>query len=62
MEQKNCGNAYRKYVIRGFGRHVPSGVAVDVAFDDTDVLFFVFFLCWLFKTKTKRKINLKVSG
>ena len=56
-EQKNCGNAHRKYVIRGFDRHLPYAVAVavsvaiavDVAVDVADVLFFVMLLHLLFE-------------
>ena len=36
-EQKNYKNVHRKYVIRGFKRHLPYDVAVGVALDE--VLF-----------------------
>ena len=45
LEHKNWVNAHRKYVIRGYDRHLPYDVAVAV----DDVLFFVLLLQLLFE-------------
>ena len=61
-EQKKIDsiNAHRKYSIRGFERHLPSDVDVDVAV--ACVLFSVLIMCWLFKNKRQTKMKLKVSA
>ena len=58
IEQKNCGNAHRKYAIRGFNQHMSSSVDVNVV----HVLFFGLLIRLLFENKHEKKMKLKVSG